>query len=240
MEGIVLKNSDYQEKSKIIQLFTKEHGLIGVYLKGASDYKNKNYLIAQPITHALFNISYHAGGLSSSFTGDLLNSFSSIKSDFNKNVYVFHLFELLLKTLEQHIASEYLYDLLILVLTEINLTDNILKIETLAMLLETKLLYFLGISPQIDHCVECGSIGNIVNFDVNKGGYVCKNCQDFRSRQFSLDTLFLIRTLYYYNVLNINDMILPNETNIKELRLLLNDYYYSHLGIKTNSMKYFS
>ncbi len=79
IQGIVLKNSDYQEKSKILQVFSKEHGLIGVYLKGANNFKSSTFAISQPISTAFFNINY-SSGLSSCYNGEMIQIISIIKN----------------------------------------------------------------------------------------------------------------------------------------------------------------
>lgn len=236
-EGIVLKTSDYKENSKILQVFTKEHGLIGIYLKGANNYKNRNYHIAQPISHASFRINYHEG-LSSCYQGEMITSYNKLKIDYNKSLYVFHLFELILKTIEQHKQLPMLFDMLLTVLDRINQTSDLLKVECFSIILEIKLLYFIGVNPVLDYCVECGQNNHIVNFDIQKGGFVCRNCQDIRSRNFSLDSLKYIHHFFYENIDSIFiDKI--SQSTIKELRLLLLDYYNYHLGVKSNSSKYF-
>lgn len=236
IEGIVIKNSDYQEKSKILQVFTKEHGLIGVILKGANSYKNNNFALVQPISHAFFNINYNSG-LSRCYNGELINSFHSLKSDFSKNVYVFHLFELIYKNLEQHQEMSYLFDLLVKVIQFMEKASNLTQIKLLTIYFELKLLYFIGVFPEISKCVECGNSSHIANFDISKGGFVCVNCQDFRSRIFSVEALQVLYQLFCQEIDAIDYNI--NEEVISELQLLLSEYFSYHLGIKTNSSKYF-
>ena len=90
VEGIVLKESDYQEKSKILQILTKEHGLIGIYLKGASSYRSNTFVLSQPITHALFTVKYRKG-LSTCFKGEVINSYNSLKITYEK-IFMFTIY----------------------------------------------------------------------------------------------------------------------------------------------------
>lgn len=237
IEGIVIKNSDYQEKSKILQVFSKEHGLIGVYLKGANQYKSKTFAIAQPISHAFFNINY-TNGLSSCYTGEMIQSFHGLKIDFNKNIYVYHLFELILKNIEQHQSVPYLFSLLLKIIQKIDEITEIKVIKLMTIIFELKLLNFIGVAPILSNCVECGSKDNIANFDISKGGLVCQNCLDPRSRNFSIEALQTLYQLFYQEIPNNNFPI--NDNVLGELRILLNDYYSYHLGVKTNSAKYFT
>lgn len=236
VEGIVLKESDYQEKSKILQILTKEHGLIGVYLKGANSFRSNTFVLSQPITHALFTINYRQG-LSSCFKGEVINSFNFLKVTFDKNIYVYHLFELIIKNIEQHHPIPYLFNLLLQVITFMNDFNDINKIKILTIFTELKLLYFFGIAPVLSNCVECGSTVEIANFDISRGGFVCKNC--LRNTQgYSITTLQTLYQLYIADIDKINYDI-PSKT-INELRSFLTEYYSYHLGMTTNSQNFFT
>jgi DNA repair protein RecO (recombination protein O) len=239
VEGIVLKTTDYQEKSKICQVFTKEHGLISIIMKGANNYKQSAYQLAQPLTHASFAIFYREEGLSNCFKGEVLSPFQSLKTDFTKNVYVYHLFEILLKSVEKHQAIPYLYELLLKVIEAIDEIEEGNTIELYTLVFEIKCLYFLGVTPQIDACVECGSDQGIVNFDVYKGGLVCRMHQT-ESYPYQIGTLKTLIELFYVNVNEINLLLIPDQKVINELRHLVDAYYDHFLGLKTNSRKYFT
>ncbi len=236
IEGIVIKASDYQEKSKIIQVFTKEHGLIGIYLKGGNHYKSKTFALAQPISHAFFNILY-TKGLSSCFVGEMIHSFRSLKIDFHKNIYIYHLFELIYKNIEQHQSIPYLYDLILNIMKEINDTDNTKKTKIMTLFFELKLLYFIGVAPILSHCVECGDQENIANFDISKGGFVCNQCIDDKSGHYSIESLKFLYQLFHQEFTSLQYEI--DEKIITELRDLVTNYYAYHLNMKTNSSKYF-
>lgn len=67
IEGVVLKATDYQESSKIVQVFSKEYGLISLYLRGANRFNNKAYGLAQALTYASFSIYYKPDSLMTCF-----------------------------------------------------------------------------------------------------------------------------------------------------------------------------
>ncbi|ERJ13819.1 DNA repair protein RecO [Haloplasma contractile] len=237
IEGIILKSSDYQEKSKIVQVYTLEHGLIGLLVKGANSYKSRQFASTQPITHASFSIRYNKG-LSTCYASEALHSYSKIKLDFNKSIYVYHLFELLLKGLDQHLATGYLFNLLTAILEGINDAKDEVSIQLYVYMFELKLLYFLGVAPILDRCVSCQTQKEIISFDIDMGGLVCKHCLDHRSRYFSVATIKMIRYLYMNEPEVITDLVEDTqEIVLQELRILLNEFYQNHLGIFTKSLK---
>lgn len=240
IEGVVLKTSDYQEHSKILQVFSKEHGLLGIYIRGANNYKSPNFALAQPISHAFFTIRY-TNGLSSSFKGEIINPFQNLKLDFTKNIYVYHLFELLLKNLEQHEVHFDLYSLLLKTLNVFENSNDLNLIKLLTIYFELQLLYLLGVGPVVSHCVVCGDTMNIANFDISRGGFVCLNHVDKPHKRYgiaTLESLFKLYTSNFEQVLSIANEV--NNDVLIDLREIMTNFYMYHLNMTTNAVKYFN
>ena len=64
VEGIVLSETPYGETSKIINLYTKETGLIGIMCKGAKSMKSMFRASTQVLSYGVFNLHYKEGKLS--------------------------------------------------------------------------------------------------------------------------------------------------------------------------------
>ena len=64
VEGIIIREKDYGDTSKIIDIFTKEHGIIGVIAKGAKILKSPLRSVTSKFTYGLFNIYYKENKLS--------------------------------------------------------------------------------------------------------------------------------------------------------------------------------
>ena len=58
VEGIVLNEKSYGEKSKIINVLTKEYGLIGLMAKGAKAIKSPLCSVTGKLTYGYFYIIY--------------------------------------------------------------------------------------------------------------------------------------------------------------------------------------
>ena len=58
VEGIILSVTPYGETSKIINVYTKEHGIIGIICKGAMSVKSRLRSFTQKLTYGNFNIYY--------------------------------------------------------------------------------------------------------------------------------------------------------------------------------------
>ena len=83
VEGIVISEIPYHETSKIINVLTKEDGLIGIVAKGAMRPKSPYMGLTSKLTYGYFHINYR-DNLSSLIEVDLIDSFKNIKKDLIK------------------------------------------------------------------------------------------------------------------------------------------------------------
>ena len=56
IEGIVLSETNYSESSKILNVLTPEHGLIGVISKGCRNMKSKLRGVSRKLVHGTFHL----------------------------------------------------------------------------------------------------------------------------------------------------------------------------------------
>ena len=87
VEGIILSETNYSESSKILNVFTKEYGLIGVMSKGCRNMKSKLRGVSRKLIYGTFHIYYKENGLSTLISVDVKNSFSNTLSDLEKVSY---------------------------------------------------------------------------------------------------------------------------------------------------------
>ena len=85
VEGIVLGETNYSESSKILNVLTKEYGLIGIMSKGSRNMKSKLRGVSRKLVYGTFHIYYKENGLSTLIGVDVKNSFNEIL----KNKYTF-------------------------------------------------------------------------------------------------------------------------------------------------------
>lgn len=229
IEGIVLSEINYSESSKILNVYTKEHGLIGIMSKGCRSMKSKLRGVSRKLIHGTFHIYYKENGLSTLIGVDVLHSFSNIVMDLEKISYASFLLDLVHQVVKQT-DSEEIFDLL---------RDVLIKIEEgypplpLTNILELKLLDYLGVMPSIDECTLCGSTKAIVTLSPDQGGYICKNC--YQNEPLVSDkTIQMIRMLYYVDVSSITKLEISNEV-LKEINHFLDDYYDRFTGLYIKS-----
>lgn len=232
VEGIVLGETNYSESSKILNILTKEYGLIGVMSKGSRNLKSKLRAVSRKLIYGKFHIYYKEKGLSTLIGVDVISSFNNIITDLEKVSYASYIIDLTNQVLKQN-EDEHIYDLLI---------ETLLKMEEglssliLTDILELKLLEYLGVSPNFDGCSICGSTKDIITLSSTAGGYLCRNCYHDEGI-ISDKAIKLIRMFYYVDIASITKLSVSSGV-LKEINFFLDDYYDRYTGLYLKSKKF--
>ena len=229
VEGIIFSTVDYKEDSKIINILTKDEGIIGVFAKGSKKIKSPISASSNILTYGLFHLNQTSKKMPNLIEVDIYNSFKNIKKDLGKTTYATYLLELSTQVFK-HDHNNDIYKLLISSLTKIN--DDF-DCKAISLILELKLLSYLGIKPVIDKCVNCNNKNDIVTISSYRGGYLCKNCTK-EEHIFNIKTLKLIRMFYYIDIDKISNIDISKNIK-KELELFINDYYDRYSGLYLKS-----
>ena len=147
-EGIILSETNYSESSKILNVLTVEHGLIGIMSKGCRNMKSKLRGVSRKLIYGTFHVYYKENGVSTLIGVDLISSFSKTLMDLEKISYASFMIDLVMQVVKQNDDKE-IFNLL---------KSSLLKLEdgfspiVLTNILELKLLNYLGVAPCIDCC----------------------------------------------------------------------------------------
>ena len=101
VEGFILQETPYGETSKIINVFTKDHGVIGIMCKGAKSLKSKNRVATMHLSYSRFNIYYKENKLSTLVSAEIINPLKNIRNDITLISYVTYLAELTSQVLQE-------------------------------------------------------------------------------------------------------------------------------------------
>lgn len=228
VEGIVISEIPYHETSKIINVLTKEDGLIGIVAKGAMRPKSPYMGLTSKLTYGYFHINYR-DNLSSLIEVDLINSFKNIKKDLMKMSYSIYLTDLV-NQVYKHEQNKEIYSNYVSSLIKINEGFDPLVITNI---LELKMLDYLGIRPCIDKCVNCHNTSDIVTISSYRGGYLCKNCLN-NEKIVNVKTIKLLRMFYYVDISKIEKLEISDNIK-KELNMFIDDYYDRYSGLYLKS-----
>ena len=229
VEGIILSITPYGETSKIINVFTKEYGVIGIMCKGAMGIKSKLRSVTGKLTYGIFNIYYKKDKLSTLVSVDIINPLKNIKSDILLISYVSYISELVSQILKQANDSR-IYD---------DFINAILKIEeglnpiVITNILEVKLLDYLGVGLNLTSCIMCGNKKEIVTLSSEKGGLICKNCYQ-NERIVPISIVKVLNMYYLVDIKSISKLSLKEDV-INEINRFLTIYYDDYTGLYLKS-----
>ena len=231
IEGIILSEKSYGESSKILNILTKEKGIIGVISKGCKKIKSPLRSVSSVFTYAVFSLNYKEDKLSTLISADIVNPLLNIKKDISKISYLNFICELSNQVIKQT-QSNKIYDLLI---------NSILKIEegydplVITNILELKYLNFLGIEPNLDGCTICGT-ENVITLSTNSGGFVCLKHLN-NEYIVSNKTIKIIRMLKYVDISKISKIDIKDDIK-KEINNFIDEYYDKYTGLYLKSKNF--
>lgn len=228
-EGIILSETNYSESSKILNVLTDKYGLIGIMSKGCRNIKSKLRGVSRKLVYGTFNVYYKEKGLSTLISIDVINSFSKTVTDLEKISYASFIIDLTYQVVKQNDSGE-IYSILKNILLKL---EEGLDPLVLTNILEIKLLDYLGITPNIDSCTNCGSTKQIVTLSSEHGGYICKDCYQ-NEPLVNEKTIKLIRMYYYVDISSISKLEVSREVT-KEINTFLDDYYDRFSGLYLKS-----
>lgn len=235
VEGIVIRTNDYGETNKVVTLFTKEFGKMGVMARGAKKPKSRLAALSQPFVHGLFLVQ-QSSGLGTMQQGELLHSHRYIQNDLLKAAYASYIVELTDKLTEEREPNPSLFQLLSLTLQYIN--DGV-DAEILTRIYEIKMLTIAGIAPELSCCTNCGEVESQFVFSFREGGFLCRRCAylDENAVKMSVAVSKLLKAFYYIDLKRLGNISIKQETR-KELKRIITTYYDQYSGVYLKSRKF--
>lgn len=232
VEGIILNITPYGETSKILNVYTREYGIIGIMAKGAMSIKSKLRSSTNRLTYAKFNIYYKKDKLSLLSSVDVISMFKNIQSDILLISYATYICELVSGVSKQN-SNNKIYD---------DFISSLLKIEegldplVITNILEVKLLDYLGVGLNLTSCISCGSKKDIVTLSSERGGLICRNCYT-NERIVPLNIVKILNMYYLVDIKSINKLDIDKDI-VNEINRFLSLYYEDYTGLYLKSKEF--
>ncbi|WP_349407866.1 DNA repair protein RecO [Pseudalkalibacillus sp. SCS-8] len=234
-EAIVIRTTDYGESNKVLTVYTKDFGKMGIMARGAKKTKSRLSSVSQLFTHAHFLIQ-KGSGLGSLSQGEIIHSYRGIKQDIIKTAYGAYMVEFLDKVVEENKPSSALFEFLSL---SLNYLDEGIDPDILKAIFEMKMLRISGVGPQVDRCVICGKREGNFSFSIGEGGFLCQQCRhaDPHSAPLSTQTARLLNLFYHIDIARLGNVSVKNETK-EVLQRILTTYVDEYTGIRLKSKRF--
>ncbi|MEH7391709.1 DNA repair protein RecO [Bacillus sp. JJ1474] len=231
-EGIIIRTTNYGETNKIVTLFTREWGKIGVMARGAKKPSSRLAAVTQPFTYGYFLVQ-RSSGLGSLQQGEMISSMRSIREDIFLTAYASYIVDLTDKGTDDRKPNPYLFEL---VYQSLNLVNEGFDAEIIVNIFEMKMLNTFGLYPVLNQCTVCSSTDGHFSFSIREGGLICHRCleKDPYHYKISPATVKLLRLFYFFDLSRLGNISVKQETKA-ELKKVINAYYeeYSGLNLKT-------
>lgn len=208
--GIILGNYDFSESDKILNIYTKENGLVRAIAKGAKKPKSKIAGKTDQLSCCYFQF---ARGKNLDVISDCsqINSFKLLRSNLDRLSYAILFLEIVNSFAhELESESEHIYDLLYSKLDEL---QTIVDIDLFAIHFVLEFLSIHGLKPQLETCVSCSkevnkSIGHEVLYKYSfvLGGILCEECAELIDHTTINPTIFSLLKSETFSSLSKTDM----------------------------------
>ncbi|MTT33274.1 DNA repair protein RecO [Terrilactibacillus sp. BCM23-1] len=234
-EGIILRVVDYGETNKIITIYTKEFGKLGLMARGAKKPKSRLASATQHLFYGQFLFS-KGKNLGTLYQAETLDPLRQIKNDIFKLAHASYLVEIVDKLTEEQRPYPSLYHLLIKTLLAI---EKGLNEEVLTAIFNVKMLSIAGIDATMDRCIHCGNTIGPFSFSISGGGYLCHDCQMVDEYAIPM-TPATSRLLHLFKKITIDQVgsINLKQTTIDQINLILNTYFDQNSGLNLKSKKF--
>lgn len=236
-EGIILRSVDYGESSKVVTIFTREHGKVGVMARGAKKPKSRLAAVSQLFTYGYYLCKKGPGtGMPELSQGEIIDSYSDLRQDLWKTAYAAYLCELLDRLTSEHESNPYLFQLLQLTL---HYLDEGRDPEILCRIFESKMLILAGIRPELHACASCGEEREPYSFSISQGGILCPRClpQDPYAMAISPAVWKLLRLFQLFDLERLGEIEVKDSTR-SQLKLVLRRFMDEHLDFRLKSRNF--
>lgn len=174
VSGLVVRNTDYGERDRILSLYTNELGLITVTANGSRSIKSRSLVATELFCYSRFVLSKR-GDRYTVKEVELIESFFDLRSDVAKIALAGYACEVL-----AHVGTENMPepDLLRLCLNTLYaIAKERAPMAQIKGAFEMRAATILGFMPELSVCADCGEEGKNVALDVMNGAVRCEECR---------------------------------------------------------------
>lgn len=230
-EGLVIRQTKYDEWDRILTIFTRDNGKVQAIAKGAR--RPKGGLVAGTQMFSYGNYLLYPGrNLYQVNQAQVIESFFSLRDDLYKLAYATYIIELVDAGSVEEYANIKLFDLSIKTLRVLSKMNKDYK--KLLTAFELKYISFIGFRPHLKSCVVCNSkLGTRVKISNELGGVICEKCltQGYYGYVVDRDIIRKIESLLYIPLDNIEDLGVSNK-DIDIIEKIISKYIMSHIEKK--------
>lgn len=225
-KGLIINSTRYKDYDCIINVLFEDE-VNSILLRGVYRNNNKNLIFTSKLIYGEFEIYEGKTNGYKLKSGKIIDNFS-FENDYYKEVALNIIDELLIKCL---IDIDFKKVLLITLKVLNGLKNKNTRLCLIYYILN--LSSILGISLNLNSCVECNLKDDLVALSFNKGGVVCKNHKDENDMDVSLSDIEMLKELNDSG--NYGKLMLKDDEFLMKLTFNLLIFVENFLSININS-----
>ncbi|MFC5651733.1 DNA repair protein RecO [Paenibacillus solisilvae] len=235
VEGIVIRSMDYGENNKIITVYTKTNGKVGIIVRGAKKAKSRHGAMTQLFTYGEY-LYFRNSGLGTLTHGEIIQSHHVLREQLEMAAYSSYAAELTDRVLQEEDASVYMFEQLHACLTSIEEGKDP---QIIIQLYELKILEAAGYGPNFENCVSCGNDQGSMALSARSGGVLCERCRyrDPSAPVLTDGALKLLRLFRRMDLRRLGAIQVKDETK-KQLKQALRLLMDMHINVNLKSRSF--
>jgi DNA repair protein RecO (recombination protein O) len=186
--GVVLRTMRLGEADKVVTFITQGRGKVRAVAKGVRKTKSRFGGRLEPLSHVSLQL-YEGRNLDTITQVEGIDHFRAIREDLDRLAQATTMLEVVDHLVQEGEQNPRLYQMLLGALRTLEAAPSPLVVPAFFW----KLLAHEGFRPLLDECASCGATGELVAFDLNEGGTLCRNCA--RGTRLTPEALALLRRI---------------------------------------------
>ncbi len=167
--GIVLRTHKLGEADRIVVLHTERHGKVRAVAKGVRKTKSRFGGRLEPTSHVALQL-YEGRELDIITQAESVDHFAVIRADLDRLTRAVSMLEAVDQIAQEREVNPDLYRMLLGALRALSARNSALVVAGFYW----KVLALEGFRPITDACAVCGAVEDLVAFDVDEGGLLCR------------------------------------------------------------------
>jgi DNA repair protein RecO (recombination protein O) len=188
-QGVVLRTYRLGEADRIIVMLTEGRGKVRAVAKGVRKTKSRFGSRLEPVSHLSALFYEGRGELDIVSQAETLDHFRAIREDLDRLSSATSMLEAVDQLAQEREANPRLYQMLVNGLRSLAAHNAPLMLGAFYW----KLLALEGFRPLLDQCAVCGATDDLVAFDLEEGGILCRS--DRRGVAVSAEAIDLLRRI---------------------------------------------
>lgn len=233
LEGIVIRSMDYGESNKIITIFTRDVGKVGIMVRGAKKMNSRHSAITQLFTYGEFVFLKSGSQMGTLNHADILASHHRLRADLMLTAYCAYMAEMVDRIGVDNEPNPYIYEQLRAALVGVEEGKDP---QMITHFFEMKMLIQAGYAPNFDQCSICGQETNHPLLNIQLGGVLCDICASHNPQLMSITDglLKLLRLLARVDLNRLGKVEVKPETKLL-LKQVMRAFLQTHIGIQWRS-----